>query len=69
MNGSFDLTDARKFVTGLVLEAGEILKKYFNSGAFSSRSKEGVDFLTQADQEVDDFLLENIKSNFLIVPF
>lgn len=57
-------TPQRKFVTDLVLEAGETLKKYFNSGEFTSRSKGGVDVITQADKEVDTFLLEGIRKQF-----
>lgn len=57
-------TTERKFVTDLVLEAGETLKRYFNSGEFTSRSKGGVDVITQADKEVDTFLLESIRRQF-----
>lgn len=48
----------------IVTEAGEILKGYFKSQKFTSKSKGGVDFLTQADEEVDLFLREAIKKKY-----
>ncbi len=59
-----NLTETRKYLIGLATEAGGILKRYFISGEFTSRSKGGVDFLTQADEEVDQFLLSSIKEKF-----
>lgn len=59
-----DYAAAGKFVTDLVLEAGEILKKYFNSGEFTSKSKGGVDVITQADVEIDKFLREKLQKQF-----
>lgn len=59
-----DLTKKREFVTEIILKAGEILKKYFASGDFTSKSKGGVDFLTQADEEIDKFLLDEIKNKY-----
>ncbi len=61
---SIDLNDARLFLLDLLPKAGEILRKYFTSGKFTSRSKGGVDFLTQADEEVDLFLSQNIKNKY-----
>lgn len=59
-----DLTEARKFVVNLMPQAGEILMGYFRSGQFSSRSKSALDFATQADDEVDQFLRESILERF-----
>ncbi|MDD5415896.1 MAG: inositol monophosphatase family protein [Candidatus Daviesbacteria bacterium] len=59
-----DLTEVRQYITELVLQAGKILKKYFESGKFTSRSKGGVDLLTEADEEVDQFLRENIQKQY-----
>lgn len=64
MDNQIDLIKAKEYLLKLVSEAGEILKKYFASGKFSSTSKGGVDFLTQADKEVDTFLLESLKKQF-----
>lgn len=69
-NNGIDLTAARKFILDLIPQAGITLCKYFESGEFTSRKKKGVDFTTQADEEVDAFLRENIEkkyshSNFL----
>lgn len=59
-----DLDEARQFLCKLLPQAGEILKKYFYSGDFTSKSKGGVDFLTQADEEADVFLIKNIKEHY-----
>lgn len=64
MNNSIDLTEARKYLVNLVPQAGETLKKYFVSHDFTQRSKGGVDFTTQADEEVDAFLVEQIKKQY-----
>lgn len=40
---------AEKYLNKLVLQAGEILRGYFKSRSFTSKSKGSVDFLTQAD--------------------
>lgn len=64
MSNIGNLTEARKYLIDLVLQASEILKKYFASGQYSSRRKQGVDFTTQADEEVDVFLRENIAKKY-----
>lgn len=65
-----NLVEAREYLTELMPRAGEILNRYFVNRNFSSRKKEGVDFTTQADEEVDAFLRKNIiqrypRTNFL----
>lgn len=64
-----DLTEARKFVVSLMPQAGEVLMGYFRSGQFSSRSKGGLDFATQADDEVDQFLREKLLDRFPATKF
>ncbi len=59
-----NLNETRKYICQLVLQAGDILKDYFISRKFTSRSKGGVDVLTQADEEVDKFLRESIKTKY-----
>jgi myo-inositol-1(or 4)-monophosphatase len=49
-------------VIKIVLEAGEILKKYFYLDSLVAYQKEGVDFTTEADREVDAFLIEKLKA-------
>lgn len=71
MTSSIELTEARKYLVDLVPQAGETLKRYFASRDFTQRSKGGVDFTTKADEEIDAFLLGEIKkryprTNFLI---
>lgn len=64
MTKEIDLNEAREYLLKLTSPAGDILRKYFTSGKFTSRSKGGVDVLTQADVEVDKFLRENIKKQY-----
>lgn len=64
MNKEIDLNEAREYLLKLVPQAGDILVKYFTSGQFTTRSKGGVDLLTQADEEVDEFLRENIRKQY-----
>lgn len=64
MANSIELTEARKYLVNLVPQAGETLKRYFASRDFTQRSKGGVDFTTQADEEVDAFLVEQIKKQY-----
>lgn len=64
MSDQINLTEARQYLTKLTLQAGDILKKYFESGKFTSKSKGGVDVITQVDEEVDKFLRENIKTKY-----
>lgn len=63
-NGGVNLTEARKYLLELVPQAGEMLRKYFVSGGFTVRQKEGVDLTTQADVEVDGFLREGISKRY-----
>ncbi|MBI2040390.1 inositol monophosphatase [Candidatus Microgenomates bacterium] len=64
MSSPLNLTEIRKYVIELTSKAGEILKGYFLSENFKHISKGGVDFLTQADQEVDEFLVKNLKKQY-----
>lgn len=64
MINSIELTEARKYLIDLVPQAGELLRGYFASRNFTQRSKGSVDFTTQADEEVDAFLLEQIKKQY-----
>lgn len=59
-----DLDSAQKIIEQIARDAGEILKKYFASGDFTSISKGSTDFLTQADQEADDFIKKSLSDNF-----
>src|SRR3989344_4550589 len=51
-------------VIRLVSHAGARLMEYFTSGDFPSHSKGGVDFATQADDEIDQFLRESLAKQF-----
>lgn len=64
MTNSIELTEARKYLVDLVPQAGGTLKRYFASRDFTQRSKAGVDFTTQADEEIDAFLLGKIKKQY-----
>jgi myo-inositol-1(or 4)-monophosphatase len=56
-----ELNNVKENVVNIVLEAGEILKKYFYSDSLTVYQKEGVDFTTEADREVDTFLIKRLK--------
>lgn len=64
MDKPINLNEAREYTLKIVLQAGEILKGYFASRKFTSRSKGGVDVLTQADEETDKFLREALQKHF-----
>ena len=59
-----NLTEVREFAVHLLPRAGTILRRYYSSGDFTSFSKGGVDFATQADVKVDGFLRANIARQF-----
>ncbi len=59
-----NLTQTREVTTEIIKEAGELLKKYFRTGSFTSHSKGGTDFATQADDEIDLFLREKLQKAF-----
>ncbi len=56
--------EKKRIVIDIAKSASEIAMKYFNSGEFYEKSKGGVDLLTEADFEVDKFILEELKKNF-----
>lgn len=58
------LLKAEKFLDRIVPKAGDILCKHFAERKFFVRQKEGVDFTTQADEETDKFLREEIAKVF-----
>jgi myo-inositol-1(or 4)-monophosphatase len=58
---NINLDEARKNIIDIISQAGEIIKKSFNEDAVSFQ-KDGVDFTTQTDRDVDLFLREKIKS-------
>lgn len=59
-----DYTYSKNAAIEIVKKAGEIAKKYFSSPDLISTAKSDMDFLTQADQEVDDFIRVSIKEHF-----
>jgi len=61
---NIDLTEARKYVSTLIIQAGKILKKYFTAGGYTTKQKAGVDFTTQADEEVDALLRSHIAEKY-----
>lgn len=64
LNSAVDLEVSRKFLVELLPKAGEILKRHYVDRAFTQRRKDGVDFTTQADEEVDEFLRVSIEKQF-----
>lgn len=59
-----ELKQAQDIVTAIVEEAGVKLLEYFTSGNYSSHSKGGVDFATEADDAIDAFITRELKSQF-----
>jgi len=59
-----DLSAIRINLVKIVRDAGEIAKKYFQNTDLKSESKGGVDFLTNADREVDDFISNKLKEHY-----
>lgn len=65
MNSPINLTEARIFlITQIIPTASGLLKQYFESSNFTSRSKGGVDFVTTADEKTDRFIIESIKRKY-----
>jgi myo-inositol-1(or 4)-monophosphatase len=56
-----ELNNVKENLISITLEAGEILKKYFYADSLIAFEKEGVDFTTEADREVDAFLVRKLK--------
>src|SRR3989344_3293572 len=61
---TIDLSGIEVFLKDLLPQAGGILKTHFEKRDFSSRQKAGVDFTTQADEEVDQFLRQQIAEKY-----
>ena len=61
---STNLTEARKFIIGIMPPAGEILRNQFDTTGLNSRLKNPRDIVTQADLDVDQFLRESIAQKF-----
>lgn len=60
-----DIEQAKYFLTRHVIPtASSLLKKYFYEGHFSIKQKQGVDFTTQADEEVNSFIVNKLKEKF-----
>jgi myo-inositol-1(or 4)-monophosphatase len=59
-----NLTSTREKTIPVIQKAGEILCSYFGSNVLISTSKGGVDFVTQADIEVDRFLVQELTKLF-----
>lgn len=64
-----ELNSIKENLISVILEAGEILKKYFYSNDLVSYQKEGVDFTTEADREVDSFLIGRLKALYPQIEF
>lgn len=59
-----NLTETREATIKVVSEAGTILRNHFQKRDFMDKSKGKLDFVTQADEEVDRFLLEKLNEVF-----
>lgn len=59
-----DLVEAEQFLQELLPRAGERLRIHFEKRDFTQTQKEGVDFTTEADVEIDEFLRESIRAKY-----
>ena len=59
-----NLSKTREFIQKILLKAGDITLDYFEKQNFSQKEKSGVDFVTQVDEEVDEFLRKKIQARF-----
>ncbi|OGZ53270.1 MAG: hypothetical protein A3B25_00145 [Candidatus Ryanbacteria bacterium RIFCSPLOWO2_01_FULL_48_26] len=58
------MSQSQEFLTKIIKEAGEILKKHFANPQYTVTEKSGVDFTTQADTETDAFIRKAILSEY-----
>lgn len=62
---SEEIARRHEFVQHLARDAGAIARRYFRSGGALRVAEKGVhDLVTQADLEIDSFLIERLKSAF-----
>jgi myo-inositol-1(or 4)-monophosphatase len=59
-----NLDEAENFLLEIESEAAETLRMYYESGNFENKEKGGVDFLTQADSEVDEFIRKSLEKKY-----
>lgn len=64
MTDNINFPQTLDFLRKILPEAGEILKKHFEKGDYFLKTKEGVDFTTQADIETDEFLRKQIAKKY-----
>lgn len=61
---SLNLEKAEKYLLTFILEAGEILEKYFRLEKLSKKPKGEHDIVTEADLAVDEFILKKLKKEY-----
>lgn len=64
IESEIDLAEAREFVVSLMPPAGAILRKHFRSGNLIETYKDERENVTEADLEVDRFLIKEISIRF-----
>lgn len=65
---SINLSKAEKFLLNLMPAAGEILKLYFKKENLKAKQKGKHDYVTEADLAVDEFVQNNLRSEFPHIP-
>lgn len=65
---SLNLEKAEKYLRTFILEAGEILEKYFRLEKLSKKPKGEHDLVTEADLAVDEFVIKKLKKEFPDIP-
>ena len=59
-----NLSKAREFVLDLMPRAGQVLRSHFHSFKLSKTKKGKLDFVTEADLQVDEFLRHELSEEF-----
>lgn len=63
-----DLTKAQEFLLGTIVEAGEILRKYFHFETLKKKPKGDHDIVTEADLAADSFIIKKFRKKFPDIP-
>jgi len=63
-----DLAKAQEFLLGTIVEAGEILQKYFHFETLKKKPKGDHDLVTEADLAADCFIIKKLGNKFPDIP-
>lgn len=58
------LSETRDFLLDIMPKAGHILRRYFHADTLEKTSKGGIDFVTNADLAVDEYLRKQLRTAY-----